>query len=102
MAKIGLVTVLFKSDEVLPDFFSSIARQTHKDYILYLVDNSESEATDKMISQCLADYPVTAYKHIRTGGNIGVAAGNNTGIKKRSTFLRMEKRAVILFTSMMW
>ena len=44
MAKIGLVTVLFKSDEVLPDFFSSIARQTHKDYILYLVDNSESEA----------------------------------------------------------
>ena len=81
MAKIGLVTVLFKSDEVLPDFFSSIARQTHKDYILYLVDNSESEATDKMISQCLADYPVTAYKHIRTGGNIGVAAGNNTGIK---------------------
>ncbi len=81
MAKIGLVTVLFRSDEVLPDFFKSISRQTHKDYILYLVDNSESAATDAIISQCLEEYPVTAYRHIKTGGNIGVAAGNNTGIK---------------------
>lgn len=81
MAKIGLVTVLFRSDEVLPDFFKSISRQTHKDYILYLVDNSESAATDAIISQCLKEYPVTAYRHIKTGGNIGVAAGNNTGIK---------------------
>lgn len=81
MAKIGLVTVLFRSDEVLPDFFKSISRQTHKDYILYLVDNSESATTDAIISQCLKQYPVTAYRHIKTGGNIGVAAGNNTGIK---------------------
>lgn len=81
MAKIGLVTVLFRSDEVLPDFFKSISRQVHKDYILYLVDNSESAATDAIISQCLKEYPVTAYRHIKTGANIGVAAGNNTGIK---------------------
>ncbi len=81
MARIGLVTVLYKCDEVLPDFFKSISIQTHTDYILYLVDNSASEATDLMISRCLADYPVTAYKHIKTGGNLGVAAGNNTGIK---------------------
>lgn len=81
MAKIGLVTVLFRSDEVLPDFFKSISQQTHKDYILYLVDNSESATTDAIISQCLKQYPVTAYRHIKTGGNIGVAAGNNTGIK---------------------
>lgn len=81
MATIGLVTVLFRSDEVLPDFFKSICRQTHKDYILYLVDNSESATTDAIISQCLKEYPVTAYRHIKTGGNIGVAAGNNTGIK---------------------
>lgn len=42
MAKIGLVTVLYKCDEVLPDFFKSISIQTHKDYILYLIDNSAS------------------------------------------------------------
>lgn len=81
MAKIGLVTVLYKSDDVLPDFFKSIAKQTHKDYILFLIDNSENEATDTIISQCLKDYPITAYKHIKTGANIGVAAGNNMGIK---------------------
>lgn len=81
MARIGLVTVLYKCDEVLPDFFKSISIQTHTDYILYLVDNSASEATDLMISRCLTEYPVTAYKHIKTGGNLGVAAGNNTGIK---------------------
>lgn len=81
MAKIGLVTVLYKCDEVLPDFFKSISIQTHTDYILYLIDNSESEATDRMISRCLAEFPVTAHKHIKTGGNLGVAAGNNTGIK---------------------
>lgn len=81
MARIGLVTVLYKCDEVLPDFFKSISIQTHKDYILYLIDNSASPATDEMIARCLAQYPVTAYKHINTGGNIGVAAGNNAGIK---------------------
>jgi GT2 family glycosyltransferase len=81
MARIGLVTVLYKCDEVLPDFFKSVSIQTHKDYILYLIDNSASEATNEMIARCLAQYPVTAYKHINTGGNIGVAAGNNAGIK---------------------
>jgi hypothetical protein len=81
MARIGLVTVLYKCDEVLPDFFKSVSIQTHKDYILYLIDNSASQETDAMIARCLAQYPVTAYKHINTGGNIGVAAGNNAGIK---------------------
>jgi GT2 family glycosyltransferase len=81
MARIGLVTVLYKCDEVLPDFFKSVSIQTHKDYILYLIDNSASPETDAMIARCLAQYPVTTYKHINTGGNIGVAAGNNAGIK---------------------
>ena len=46
MGKIGLVTVLFKSDDVLDDFFASIARQTYKDHILYLVDNSPNDVSD--------------------------------------------------------
>ena len=55
MSKIGLVTVLFKSDDVLPGFFKSIAKQTHKDYVLYLVDNSVNPTSDKIIAQCLAE-----------------------------------------------
>lgn len=81
MAKTGLVTVLFKSDEVLEGFFKSIFIQDEKDYILYLVDNSWNETTTQLIATLSARYPLTSIKHINTGGNIGVAAGNNTGIR---------------------
>ena len=82
MAKIGLVTVLFKSDTVLPDFFKSIAKQTHKHYILYLVDNSPAPSSDKIIEDCLAQNTITHYKHIKNTDNIGVAEGNNIGIRQ--------------------
>lgn len=81
MAKIGLVTVLFKSDEVLDGFFKSVSKQTHKDYILYLVDNSVNEQSNKVIADCLAAHPIAAYKHIKNTDNVGVAKGNNIGIE---------------------
>jgi GT2 family glycosyltransferase len=80
MAKIGLVTVLYKSDEVLEDFFKSIAHQTYKDYVLYLIDNSVNDVTDNLIAEYLKQYPITAWVHIKNEVNTGVAAGNNTGI----------------------
>jgi GT2 family glycosyltransferase len=82
MATIGLVTVLYKSDDLLEDFFKSIARQTYKEYILYLVDNSVSDATDSVIAECVSAYPVTEYRHIKNPDNAGVARGNNIGIHK--------------------
>ncbi len=82
MAKIGLVTVLFNSDNVLDHFFASISRQTAKEYILYLIDNSPDEKSDSVIKRCLDNYRITDYCHIKSAGNIGVAAGNNAGIKK--------------------
>ncbi|MBK6935736.1 MAG: glycosyltransferase family 2 protein [Chitinophagaceae bacterium] len=81
MATIGLVTVLYNSDEVLPGFFGSISRQDFNNYILYLIDNSASEQTDKCIVSCAEKFPVTAFRHIKSGGNVGVATGNNIGIK---------------------
>jgi hypothetical protein len=81
MAKIGLVTVLFNCDEVLPDFFRSLSFQSFTNYILYLVDNSANEKTDTLIADCIARFPVPAFKYINSGSNIGVAAGNNTGIQ---------------------
>ena len=80
MATIGLVTVLYKSDDVLEDFFKSIARQTCKDYILYLVDNSVNDKSNSIIDQCLAEHLITSCQHIRNTGNVGVAEGNNIGI----------------------
>ena len=77
----GLVTVLYKSDDVLEGFLKTLSIQTYKDYKLYLIDNSENEGTDILLTNLLNRYPVSAYQHIKTGGNIGVAAGNNAGIK---------------------
>jgi GT2 family glycosyltransferase len=82
MSKIGLVTVLYNSDEVLEDFFRTISYQDYKNYELYLIDNSESAKTDETILMLSEKYPLSAFKHIKTGENIGVAAGNNIGIKQ--------------------
>lgn len=80
MATIGLVTVLYKSDDVLADFFKSIAHQTYQDFILYLVDNSVSDATNKLLNGFYLQYPNIRYKHTQNAANVGVAAGNNIGI----------------------
>lgn len=80
MSAIGLVTVLYKSDEVLEGFFKSIALQAYKNYILYLVDNSVNETSTALIHKYLHQYAITSYRHIKEPENTGVAAGNNTGI----------------------
>jgi hypothetical protein len=82
MPKLALITVLYKSDEVLEDFFSGISMQDFKDYKLYLVDNSCNSITSAFIECLQQKYPVPSVEHIDTGGNIGVAAGNNTGIER--------------------
>ena len=81
MAKVGLVTVLYNSNEVLEGFFKSLSAQTFRDYKLYIIDNSPSAETDKVISQYTTSYPILEYIHIKSCNNIGVAAGNNVGIK---------------------
>lgn len=72
--------MLYKSDEVLEDFFKSISFQTHKDYVLYLIDNFVNDVTGNLIDQYLKQYPVTSCIHFKNSTNAGVAAGNNTGI----------------------
>lgn len=81
MSKIGLVTVLYKSDEVLDGFFKSVSKQTHKEYVLYLIDNSVNEQSNKVIADCIAAHPIAAYRHIKNADNVGVAKGNNIGIE---------------------
>lgn len=81
MAKLGLVTVLYKSDDVLEGFFKSLSNQSYTDYHLYMIDNSPSEKTDELIKALLEKYPVSAYTHVKNTENVGVAKGNNQGIK---------------------
>lgn len=81
MKKIGLVTVLYKSDDVLEDFFRSISLQSFKNYHLYLIDNSPSDDTDDLIKILTDKFPVTAVTHVKNTENYGVAKGNNQGIE---------------------
>ncbi|MGY3213787.1 glycosyltransferase family 2 protein [Mucilaginibacter sp. HD30] len=81
MYKAGLVTVLFNSDDVLSDFFKSLAIQSFQNYVLYLIDNSPSETTDRVIKDLNKQYPLAEYVHVKNPDNYGVAKGNNQGIE---------------------
>lgn len=81
-AVLGLVTVLFKSDDVLEGFCRSLHRQTYSRYRLYIIDNSPNERTEQVLADLGRQYPLAYVEHIRSPGNIGVAAGNNAGIRK--------------------
>lgn len=81
MSKLGLVTVLYKSDEVLEDFFKSVSLQDFADYHLYLIDNSPSAQTDNLINDLIKRYPIEHYSHVKNSQNEGVAKGNNQGIE---------------------
>lgn len=79
--KIGLVTVLYNSDEMLPDFFESLFIQCYKNFILILVDNSPSKKTNDILIK-LSNETKIQFIHLQMQNNIGVAAANNVGIKQ--------------------
>jgi GT2 family glycosyltransferase len=74
---VGVVTVTYNSATVLCDFMASVSKQSHPEFILYLVDNASSDSTlalaDKFRGQ-----RVTV---IRNHANVGIAQGNNIGIR---------------------
>ncbi|MDD4950728.1 glycosyltransferase family 2 protein [Sulfuricurvum sp.] len=78
MNSIGVVTVTFNSAHVLKDFLDSMAKQTHTNYILYVIDNASDDDTAKIISE-VDDARIV---YIQNDKNLGVAAGNNQGIVK--------------------
>ncbi|SFC31756.1 hypothetical protein SAMN05421747_10893 [Parapedobacter composti] len=79
--KIGLVTVLYRSEAVLPGFFRSLSAQSFKDYHLYLIDNEPSRNSAALIQAMQVQYPVAGYTYIANDENKGVAHGNNQGIE---------------------
>lgn len=75
---IGVVTITFNSGSVIDAFMESMLAQTHKDFILYIIDNISSDDTLQRIAQFKDDRIVV----IANKDNVGVAAGNNQGMKK--------------------
>lgn len=74
---IGVVTVTYNSGFVLPDFIASIESQSHSNFILYVVDNNSSDDT---LAQ-LQGWKDSRLIIIANATNVGVAAGNNQGIR---------------------
>jgi GT2 family glycosyltransferase len=75
--KVGIVTVTYNSAEVLPDFFRSLWSQTHRNFILYAVDNASSDSTVELL-HAEKDCRLRVVANCR---NLGVAEGNNRGIR---------------------
>lgn len=78
MKKIGIVTITYNSTNVIEPFLQCILSQTHQNFILYIVDNISSDNTIELIKK----YNDNRIVLIANTKNIGVAAGNNQGIKK--------------------
>lgn len=74
--KIGVVTVLYNSALVLPDFFASIDLQSYPHYIVYCVDNASQDGSATMCADHGDRYVV-----IENEKNVGFAAGTNQGIR---------------------
>lgn len=74
---VGVVTVTFNSGSVIDEFLVSMLRQTYSDFILYVIDNASSDDTLKRLSKC-KDPRIML---IPNQTNVGVAEGNNVGIR---------------------
>lgn len=76
---IGIVTVLYNSDDVLPDFFASLAAQEGVRYRLYVIDNSATDSGLQISRELAARHGIEAV-FVFNNANVGVARGNNQGI----------------------
>lgn len=77
---IGIVTVLYRSDSVLPDFLKSLAAQRDANFKLYVIDNSEKDTGCVISSELAALHGLNA-DIVFNNENVGVARGNNQGIE---------------------
>ena len=76
-AKIGVVTVTYNSAGVIPDFIESLLKQSYGNFRLYAVDNASSDNSLTLLDD-LSDARLVI---IRNATNVGVAEGNNVGIR---------------------
>jgi GT2 family glycosyltransferase len=78
--KIGIVTVLYNSDDVLHGFFASLAKQQGILYRLYVIDNGTTDSGTRLSQALAAEHGIDAVC-VFNNANVGVAKGNNQGIE---------------------
>lgn len=79
--QVGLVTVLFNSADVLPDFFESLKNQKFTDYWLFIIDNSLDNISFLKSQELIAGTGMKNVTLIKNEQNVGVAKANNQGIE---------------------
>ncbi|MFH5071374.1 glycosyltransferase family 2 protein [Enterobacter cloacae complex sp. 2024EL-00215] len=82
MKKVGLVTVLFNSPGVLPDFYLSVEKQNYQNKHLYIVDNSTNQDSLNLTQELLQTKNIEYTFINNEGNNVGVAQANNQGIEQ--------------------
>jgi GT2 family glycosyltransferase len=75
--RVGVVTVTYNSESVIEGFLSSMMAQNCEDFVLYVVDNASADRTREYLDQ----YRDERIKIIPNRENLGVAHGNNLGIR---------------------
>ena len=78
--RIGIVTVLYNSAGVLPEFFETLGTQRYTNFILYIVDNKSPDDSLAVARKLCASARFETVV-IENEENYGVAKGNNIGIK---------------------
>ena len=81
LSKIGLVTVLYNSEDVLEDFFKSLDIQTYKNFVVYMIDNSDNDLSIEEARKQMEKYPNLEIELVKNDVNNGSAGGNNQGIR---------------------
>jgi len=80
-AFVGIVTVLYNSDEVLPGFFQSLALQQQAPrFRLYVIDNSAQDSGSRLTEALARSHGIDTLV-LFNNANVGVAKGNNQGIE---------------------
>ena len=75
---LGIVTVTYNSERVLPEFLAALEKQKYASYRLYIVDNNSGDASVKIIMQ----RPDERIVLIQNSKNYGYAEGANIGIRR--------------------
>lgn len=75
--RIGAVTVTYNSGAVIDGFMESLLRQSYQDLLLYVVDNASSDDTLAKVGK----YTWGNLRLIINSENVGIAEGNNQGIR---------------------
>jgi GT2 family glycosyltransferase len=76
--KIGLVTITYNSADILQPFLNCVWKQTHSNFILYVIDNDSTDVTLSM----LENEKDSRLRVVKNAKNFGVAKANNQGIRQ--------------------